>query len=481
MRPTEFLMETREYQAVVIGAGPGGYPAAIRLAQLGVKTLCIEKEYFGGVCLNVGCVPSKALIAASKKFKELKGTVQEMGVVLPEGDVSFDMAKTQAWKSSIVEKNTSGVKMLLKGNGADRLFGTARFDGPGALIVETEDGPVRVKGEHIVIATGSRPIEIPGFSYKDDRVMDSTKALDLDHVPERLVVIGGGYIGLELGTMLAKVGSQVTVVEMADQVLPGFDKDVIRVISRRLKKMGVKVLTGARAMGWEEGDGVAQVKIQNAKGEEQIIEADKILVTVGRFPNTEQVGLDTLEGLQMDGRFIQIDKQCKTNIPGVYAIGDVAGQPMLAHKATHEGEVVAEVIAGHNVQLDHIQVPAVVFVDPEVATAGLQEHEAKEAGYDILVGKMPFAANARALTTGDADGFVKVVVNAADNRILGVTICGPSASDLISEASLAVEMQAEALDVALTIHPHPTLGEAVMEATKHAIGEAVHVMNKKKK
>lgn len=474
-------METREYQAVVIGAGPGGYPAAIRLAQLGVKTLCIEKEYFGGVCLNVGCVPSKALIAASKKFKELKGTVQEMGVVLPEGDVSFDMAKTQAWKSSIVEKNTSGVKMLLKGNGADRLFGTARFDGPGALIVETEDGPVRVKGEHIVIATGSRPIEIPGFSYKDDRVMDSTKALDLDHVPERLVVIGGGYIGLELGTMLAKVGSQVTVVEMADQVLPGFDKDVIRVISRRLKKMGVKVLTGARAMGWEEGDGVAQVKIQNAKGEEQIIEADKILVTVGRFPNTEQVGLDTLEGLQMDGRFIQIDKQCKTNIPGVYAIGDVAGQPMLAHKATHEGEVVAEVIAGHNVQLDHIQVPAVVFVDPEVATAGLQEHEAKEAGYDILVGKMPFAANARALTTGDADGFVKVVVNAADNRILGVTICGPSASDLISEASLAVEMQAEALDVALTIHPHPTLGEAVMEATKHAIGEAVHVMNKKKK
>ena len=474
-------METREYQAVVIGAGPGGYPAAIRLAQLGVKTLCIEKEYFGGVCLNVGCVPSKALIAASKKFKELKGTVQEMGVVLPEGDVSFDMAKTQAWKSSIVEKNTSGVKMLLKGNGADRLFGTAKFDGPGALIVETEDGPVRVKGEHIVIATGSRPIEIPGFSYKDDRVMDSTKALDLDHVPERLVVIGGGYIGLELGTMLAKVGSQVTVVEMADQVLPGFDKDVIRVISRRLKKMGVKVLTGARAMGWEEGDGVAQVKIQNAKGEEQIIEADKILVTVGRFPNTEQVGLDTLEGLQMDGRFIQIDKQCKTNIPGVYAIGDVAGQPMLAHKATHEGEVVAEVIAGHNVQLDHIQVPAVVFVDPEVATAGLQEHEAKEAGYDILVGKMPFAANARALTTGDADGFVKVVVNAADNRILGVTICGPSASDLISEASLAVEMQAEALDVALTIHPHPTLGEAVMEATKHAIGEAVHVMNKKKK
>lgn len=469
-------METRTYDAVVIGAGPGGYPAAIRLAQLGIKTLAIEKEYWGGVCLNVGCVPSKALITASKKFKELQGTAQQMGIVL-EGTPSFDMVQSQAWKQTIVDKMSGGVSGLIKANGADKLFGTARFDGPGALIVDTADGEVRIESKHIVIATGSRPIEIPGFSYKDDRVMESTKALDLDHVPERLVVIGGGYIGLELGTMMAKVGSKVTVVEMGNQVLPGFDKDVVKLIARRLKKSKVTVMLETKAQGWEEGDGVALVKVQDKNGKEHVIEADKILVTVGRFPNSESM-LEGLPGLEMDGRFIKIDKQCKTNLPGVYAVGDVAGQPMLAHKATHEGEVVAEVIAGHKVQLDNIQVPAVVFVDPEIATAGMQEHEAVSAGFDISVGKMPFAAVARALTTGDKDGFVKVIVNKADQRILGVTIVGPGASDLISEASLAVEMQAEALDMALTIHPHPTLGEALMEAAKHARGEAVHIMNK---
>jgi dihydrolipoamide dehydrogenase len=469
-------METRTYDAVVIGAGPGGYPAAIRLAQLGIKTLSIEKEYWGGVCLNVGCVPSKALITASKKFKELQGTAQQMGIVL-EGTPSFDMVQSQAWKQTIVDKMSGGVSGLIKANGADKLFGTARFDGPGALIVDTADGEVRIESKHIVIATGSRPIEIPGFSYKDDRIMESTKALDLDHVPERLVVIGGGYIGLELGTMMAKVGSKVTVVEMGNQVLPGFDKDVVKLIARRLKKSKVTVMLETKAQGWEEGDGVALVKVQDKNGKEHVIEADKILVTVGRFPNSESM-LEGLPGLEMDGRFIKIDKQCKTNLPGVYAVGDVAGQPMLAHKATHEGEVVAEVIAGHKVQLDNIQVPAVVFVDPEIATAGMQEHEAVSAGFDISVGKMPFAAVARALTTGDKDGFVKVIVNKADQRILGVTIVGPGASDLISEASLAVEMQAEALDMALTIHPHPTLGGALMEAAKHARGEAVHIMNK---
>ncbi|MFT5583903.1 MAG: dihydrolipoamide dehydrogenase, partial [Cognaticolwellia sp.] len=419
-------METRTYDAVVIGAGPGGYPAAIRLAQLGIKTLSIEKEYWGGVCLNVGCVPSKALITASKKFKELQGTAQEMGIVL-EGTPKFDMVQSQSWKQGIVDKMSGGVSGLIKANGADKLFGTARFDGPGALIVDTDDGDVRVESKHIIIATGSRPIEIPGFSYKDDRVMESTKALALDHVPERLVVIGGGYIGLELGTMMAKVGSQVTVVEMGDQVLPGFDKDVVKLIARRLKKSKVKVMLETKAQGWEEGDGVALVKVVDKNGKEHVLEADKILVTVGRFPNTENINLESLPGLEMDGRFVKIDKQCRTNIPGVFAVGDVAGQPMLAHKATHEGEIVAEVIAGHKVQMDNIQVPAVVFVDPEIATAGMQEHEAIAAGFDISVGKMPFAAVARALTTGDKDGFVKVIVNKADQRILGVTIVGPGA------------------------------------------------------
>ncbi|MCB9744063.1 MAG: dihydrolipoyl dehydrogenase [Alphaproteobacteria bacterium] len=467
-------METRSYQAIVLGAGTGGYPAAIRLAQLGVKTLIIDKGMWGGVCLNVGCIPSKALITAGKQFQDIQHA-DVMGINV-SGDVSIDMEKLVAWKAKIVKKLTSGVRGLLKSNGAEMMEGVARFDGPGRLIVNTAEGEVAVEAPHIVVATGSRPIEIPGFSYADSRVMDSTKALELDAVPERLVVIGGGYIGLELGGMLAKVGSNVTVVEMADDVLPGFDPDVIKVIRRQLKKDKVTVLTGTRALGWEEGEGCALVRVQTPKGE-QTIEADKILVTVGRFPNIENIGLDTLPGLEMDGRFIKIDKQCKTSVAGIYATGDVAGQPMLAHKATHEAEVVAEVIAGHKVFNDAKQVPAVVFTDPEIATAGMQEHEARAAGYELKIGKMPFAASGRAMTTNHTDGFVKVILNAADERVLGVTIVGPHASDLISEASLAIEMDAEALDIGLTIHPHPTLGETVMEAAKHARGEAVHIMN----
>lgn len=466
-------METRTYQAVVIGAGPGGYPCAIRLAQLGVKTLCIEKEFWGGVCLNVGCIPSKALITAGKRFKDIQ-KAGDIGVMVSEP--TLDMKKLQEWKGGIVKKLTGGVQTLLKGNGADRLFGTAKFVGPGKLEVQTDDGVVHIEAEHIVIATGSRPIQIPGFNFADERVMSSRDALDLDHVPERMVAVGGGVIGLELGQMFAKVGTQLTVVEMADTVLPIFGPDVHRIIKRKLKKSKIKVLTNAKAAGWEETDEGAVVSVETKKGVEKI-PCDRILVTVGRFPNTEELGLDTLPGLQMDGRFIQVDEQCKTNIPGVYAIGDVVGQPMLAHKATHEGEICAEVIAGHKAAVDYLQCPAVVFTDPEIATAGLQEHEAKAKGHDVKIGKVPFAAVGRAMTTGETDGFVKVILNASDERLLGVTIIGPNASDLISEASLACEMQAEALDIALTIHPHPTLGEAVMEAAKHARGEAVHVMN----
>ena len=466
-------MQTRSYDAVVIGAGPGGYPCAIRLAQLGVKTLCIEKEFWGGVCLNVGCIPSKALITAGKKFEDI-GKAAAFGIIV--GEARLDMQKVQAFKQGVVKKLTGGVETLLKGNGADRLIGTARFDGPGKLIVTTPDGEVGIEAKHIVIATGSKPIQIPGFDFADERVMSSRHALDLDFVPENLVVVGGGYIGLELGMMLNKVGCDVTVVEAMDSVLPGFDPDVIKLVVRKLKKSGVTVHTGAKAMGWEEADGHAVVKVETKKGALEL-PADRILVTVGRFPNTEGLGLETLAGLEMDGRFIKIDLQCKTNIPGVYAIGDVAGQPMLAHKATHEGEVVAEVIAGHKVQKDYLQVPAVVFTDPEIATAGIMEHHAREAGLDIRVGKVPFGAIGRALTTNDTEGFIKVIIG-PDDRILGVTIIGQHASDLISEASLACEMQAEALDVGLTIHPHPTLGEGIMEAAKAARGEAVHILNR---
>lgn len=467
-------MSTRTYDAVVIGAGPGGYVCAIRLAQLGLKTLCIEKDNWGGVCLNVGCIPSKALITAAKRYKGLS-ELAAMGISnVGEGQV--DMAKMQDWKQGIVAKLTGGIAQLLKANGADMLIGDARFASTGTLRVATSEGEVTVKSDHIVIASGSRPIEIPGFSYSDSRVLDSTKALALDHVPENTVVIGGGYIGLELGSVLNKLGSKVTVVEMADQLLPGFDKEVVKIIARKLKRSKVDVKLKAKALGWEEGKEKATVRVETSKGTETI-EADAILVTVGRFPNTENLGLDKL-GVEMDGRFIKIDKSCRTNVPGVYAIGDVAGNPMLAHKASHEGEVVAEVIAGHPVQNDAKTVPAVVFTDPEIATAGMQEPEAIAAGFEVKVGKVPFAAIGRALTTGHTDGFIKVVLDASDDRVLGVTIIGDHASDLISEAALAVEMDAEAMDIGLTIHPHPTLGEGVMEATKAALGEAIHVVNR---
>jgi dihydrolipoamide dehydrogenase len=466
--------EVRKYEAVVVGAGPGGYPCAIRLAQLGVKTLCIEKEYWGGVCLNVGCIPSKALITAAKKYQDV-AKLADFGIELSNTERTLNVGKLQEWKRTVVGKLTGGVRTLIDKNGADRLFGTATFTGPRSLEVETSEGVVRVECDHLVMAMGSRPIEIPGFSYADERILDSTKALDLDHIPKRLVVIGGGYIGMELGMMLSKVGSEVTIVEMQDQILPGFDPDVIKLFKRKLKKMGIKVHLSSRANGWEEGDDGAVVKVLTPKGEVEI-PADRILVTVGRRPNSE--GLDAV-GVEKDRRgHVIIDKQLKTNVPGVYAIGDVATGIMLAHKATHEGEICAEVIAGHATFNDHRTVPAVVFTDPEIAVAGLMENEAREKGYTVKVGKVPYGAVGRALTTGDVEGFYKVVLDAEDDRVLGVTLVGQSASDLISEAALAIEMDAEALDIGLTIHPHPTLGEGVMEAAKAALGQAVHVLNR---
>ena len=458
--------------AVVVGAGPGGYPCAIRLGQLGVKTLIIEREYWGGVCLNVGCIPSKALITAGKRMDEIKHA-DVMGISV--GEPSVDMVKLQAWKTGIVNKLTGGVQHLLKGNKVDMLKGEATLAGNNTVIVETAEGKVEVSYEHLVLATGSRPIEIPGFSFSDARIHDSTKALDLAEVPERVVVIGGGYIGLELGQMLSKVGAEVTVVEMMDSVLNGFDPDVVKLMARKLKKSGIKVLKKTRALGWEEGDDCALVNVEGPQGA-QAIPADAILVTVGRRPNSE--GLDKTGVELTDRGFVRIDSQCKTSQAGVYAIGDVAGGMMLAHKASHEGEVVAEVIAGHSAHNDAKTVPAVVFTDPEIATAGLMEHEAKAAGFDLKVGKVPFAAIGRALTTGETDGFVKVILDAADDRVLNMTIIKPHTSDLISEAALAIEMDAEAMDIGLTIHPHPTLSEGMMEAAKAALGQAIHMVNR---
>ncbi len=468
-------MSESHYGAIVIGAGPGGYPCAIRLGQLGVRTLIVEQQWWGGVCLNVGCIPSKALITAAKKFEEISHA-KLYGFQVP-GPVLIDATVLQKWKGEVVGKLTGGVKTLLKANKVDSLEGKARIVAEKTIVVATAGGEKRFTADSIVIATGSSPIEVPGFAFSDSpAVLDSTGALALDRVPERLVVIGGGYIGLEMSGVYAKLGCKVTVVEMMDQLLPGFDPDVVKVVDRRIKKDGATILLKTKAIGWEQAEKGIVVEVETPKGREKL-PADHVLVTVGRRPNSKNLGIEAL-GVVMDGAFIKVDRQLRTNIRWLYAIGDVAGNPMLAHKATHDGEVAAEVIHGRNVTWDAKTVPAVVFTDPEIATAGLTEPECKRQGLDIKVGKVPFAAIGRAIANNESDGFVKVIIDAKSHLVLGVTIVGYHASDIISEAALAIEMGAEALDIGLTIHPHPTLGEGVMEAAKAALGEAIHVVNK---
>ena len=467
--------------AVIIGSGPGGYPAGIRLGQLGVKTIVVEREHAGGVCLNVGCIPSKALIHAAKTYEKMAKSA-DMGIMVSQA-AQVDMVKMQTWKGGVVKKLTGGVKHLLKAAGSELVMGTARLAPGGAdghkVVVEGKDGTRAITAKNVVIATGSRPIEIPGFAVDQERIIDSSGALALDHVPERLVVIGGGYIGLELGTVYAKLGSKVTVVEALDSILQGMDKDCVAMVARKLKKMGVEVMLRARAKAWEDKGDRAVLTVETDGGGTATLDADKILLSVGRRPNSENLGLEDV-GVRKDSRgFIPVDEQLRTNVPGIYAIGDVAGGMLLAHKATKEGEVVAEVIAGHTVANDTRTIPAVVFTDPEVASTGMTEEQAKEAGHaELKVGKFPFAALGRALSVNDTDGFAKIVADAKTDEVLGVHIVGNGASDLISEAALAIEMGAVLHDLSLTVHPHPTLSESLREAAAVALGEAVHVVNR---
>jgi dihydrolipoamide dehydrogenase len=470
-------METKQVDALVIGAGPGGYVAAIRLAQLGKQVLVLDKATVGGVCLNVGCIPSKALINAAKTFEKTKNS-SHMGIMVES--VHLDFNKLQEWKGGVVKKLTGGIAQLLKGNGAGYLAGAARLTGPAkngvhTVEVTTDSGKVMVEARHIVLATGSRPIQIPGFPFGGP-IMGSTEALAVSSVPERLLVIGGGYIGLELGSAFAKLGSDVTVVEGTDSLLPGVDPELVAVVGRKLKAKGVKVHTNAKAIGAEVVGDRVNVTIE-LDGKREVIEVDRVLVTVGRRPNNEDLGLEAA-GVKIDAKgFVPVDAQQRTNVPGIYAIGDLAGQPMLAHKASMEAEVVAEVIAGKTAAFDAKAIPAVIFTDPEIATAGMTPLEAKAAGREVAIGKFQFAASGRAMTTGEADGFVKVVVDAKTHEILGFGIVGPQASDLVAEATLAIEMGAFVDDIALTIHAHPTLPEALQEAVKAAVGEAVHALN----
>jgi dihydrolipoamide dehydrogenase len=464
-------------EVLVIGAGPGGYVAAIRAAQRDLDVTLVERDAYGGVCLNRGCIPSKAYITATDVAHDA-ATAEEMGIY---ADPAVDLAGMREWKDGVVDRLTGGVEKLCKANGVNLIEGTAKFVDDGTVRVEhggEGQGAETVAFEHCIVSTGSRPIQLPGFSFADDPVLDSAGLLSLETVPDRLVVVGAGYIGMELSTVFAKLGSDVTVVEMLDDVLPGYEDDVSRVVRTRAESLGVDFNFGEGASGWHHGaDGGVVVTAETADGEEATYAADRVLVAVGREPVTDS--LDAAEaGLEPnDDGFFETDERCETDVDGIYAVGDVAGEPMLAHTASAEGIVAAEAIAGEPVAFDAQAIPAAVFTEPEIATVGLTAEEAAAAGYDPVTGEMPFNASGRALTTGETDGFVRVVAS-ADGFLLGAQIVGPDASELIAEPTLAIEMGATLEDVASTVHTHPTLAEAVMEAAENALGQAIHTLNR---
>ncbi len=462
---------------VVLGAGPAGYVCAIRLAQLGQNVTVVEKSYLGGTCLNVGCIPSKALIAAGALVDRI-AHASAMGI--SADNVRVDVDKLVAWKAGIVAKLTGGVGGLLKNHKCEVLMGSGSIVDKNTVAVKLADGTTKtVKCDDIVIATGSVPIAIPGFAFDEKDVWSSTGALAPKSIPKHLVVIGGGYIGLELGMMYRKLGSEVTVLEATAGALPGQDRDCVKVIERSMKKMGIKFLTETFAQGYERKKDGLHVRIKTKKGEETVV-CDQIGSMVGRKPYSEGLGLEKV-GLKLDAKgFLAVDKQMRTSVPNIYAVGDIAGQPMLAHKGSKEGLVAAAVIAGQKEEYDVRCVPAVIFTAPEMASVGAQEEELKTKGVAYKSGSFPFAASGRAMSLMETEGFVKILTDAKSDEILGVHMVGPEVTELIAEAALAIEMGATAEDLARTIHAHPTLPEAMMEAAEAVHGMAVHIFQPKK-
>ncbi|WP_210366396.1 dihydrolipoyl dehydrogenase [Bacillus sp. REN3] len=464
----DFPIET---DTLVVGAGPGGYVAAIRAAQLGQKVTIVEKGTVGGVCLNVGCIPSKALISAGHRYETALHS-ESMGIKAE--NVTLDFSKVQEFKSGVVKKLTGGVEGLLKGNKVEIVRGEAYFVDSNTVRVMDENSAQTYTFKNAIIATGSRPIEIPAFKYSK-RVLDSTGALNLEELPESIVVIGGGYIGTELGGAYASFGTKVTILEGADEILNGFEKQMSALVKRNLKKKGAEVITKALAKGVEETETGVTVTYE-AKGEEHKIEADYVFVMVGRKPNTDEMGLEQA-GVEMTERgIIKIDKQCRTNVSNIYAIGDIVDGPPLAHKASYEGKIAAEAIAGQPSEIDYLAIPAVVFSDPELASVGYTEKQAKDEGIEATAAKFPFAANGRALSLDQSEGFLKIVTRKEDGLVIGAQIAGPNASDMIAELGLAIEAGMTAEDLAMTIHAHPTLGEITMEAAEVALGNPIHII-----
>jgi len=453
-----------QFDAVVVGGGPGGYNAAIRLGQLGLKTACIDKRgRFGGTCLNIGCIPSKALLHASERFEEARTEFAKLGI---KAEVSLDLPAMMAHKDKVVGELTKGVEFLLKKNKSEVLIGEARIAAPGKVEVKAADGTLRtLETKNIVIATGSEVMPLPGIDIDEQRIVSSTGALSLKEVPKRLLVVGGGYIGLELGSVWRRLGSEVLVVEFLDRITPGLDGEIAKQFQRILQKQGIKFQLSTKVVGAEKAGNALRVSLEAAGGgERQSVETDVLLVSIGRRPYTDGLGLDKL-GVALDGRGrVATNAHFQTGVAGIFAVGDCREGPMLAHKAEDEAVACAERIAGRAGHVNYAAIPAVVYTAPEVASVGKTEEELKAAGIAYKVGKFPFTANARAKTIAATDGFAKILADAKTDRVLGVHILGAEAGNLIAEAALAIEFGAASEDIARTSHAHPTLSEAVRQA-----------------
>jgi dihydrolipoamide dehydrogenase len=464
------------YDLIVIGSGPGGYVCAIRAAQLGLKTACVEKNpTLGGTCLNIGCIPSKALLQASEKFEEAGHGLGAFGVKV--GKVELDLPGMMGHKDKVVTANTKGVEFLFKKNKVDRLEGTGRVAGAGTVVVKGKDGKdTTYKTKAIVIATGSDSMPLKGVEVDEQRIVSSTGALALAEVPKRLVVIGGGYIGLEMGSVWQRLGSAVTVVEFLDRILPGMDGEVSQQMQRILGKQGMTFKLGTKVTSAKPTNKGVTLTVEPAKGgAAETLEADVVLLSIGRRPYTEGLGLKE-SGVALDdrGRVIT-DAHFQTNVAGIFAIGDVIVGPMLAHKAEDEGVAVAELLAGQAGHVNYDTIPGVVYTWPEAATVGKTEEQLKQAGVAYKTGKFPFTANGRARAMNSTDGFVKILADAASDKVLGVHIVGPDAGHLIAEVVLAMEFGASSEDIARTCHAHPTLAETVKEAALAVDGRAIHI------
>lgn len=467
-------------QLAVIGGGPGGYAAAFLAADLGMEVALVDPAPNpGGVCLYRGCIPSKALLHAAKIIQEARDA-EELGVSF--GKPKIDVDRLDAWKKQVVDRLTSGLGQLVKQRKVNHIRARAVFKDNKTLVLSDDQGKQSTLAfEHAIVATGSRPVSIPGFDPGSDHVWFSRQALELSEVPKRLLVVGGGYIGLELGTVYASLGTRVTVAEMMPALLPGVDKELVRYLKKRLSSSLDEILLETLAADPKIQKNGVKVTLKGKDDEESTRLFDKVLVAVGRRPHTAELGLENTAVELDDHGFIKVDAQRRTAEAGVFAIGDVAGEPMLAHKASHEARIAVEVIAGKNVVYEPAAIPAVVFTDPEIAWAGITEQEAKDREIDHTVARFPWAASGRAITLDRGEGLTKLVVDAENERVLGVGIVGPGAGEMIAEAVMAIEMAANITDLSLAIHPHPTLSETIKEAAEVVHGTATHIYRPKRK